>query len=353
MAPPPGFSSHGRIRRRFCARPFRNLEIAESGEAYLCCQGWLPTGIGNMWHQSVSSIWNGERAQAIRRSILDDSFRHCSACPLLSTVSGCVRYADEVEDPDERSILARGEVSSEGPFHVNLAYDRTCNLSCPSCRTGLVVASGGHFDALEELQRRLLEGDLLERIELLNVTGSGDPFASRLYRGLLRSIDPARYPGLRLRLHTNGLLFTADSWSDLGPVRARVQEVELSIDAASAATYELNRRGGNWMTLTTNLDFIASLRRDGPVGALQFSFVVQANNWREMPAFVEMAMQYRVDRVFFSALRNWNTFGPQEYAQRAVHLPAHPQHAAFIASLTDPRLQRPEVTLGELSAPRL
>jgi MoaA/NifB/PqqE/SkfB family radical SAM enzyme len=215
-----------------------------------------------------------------------------------------------------------------------------------------VVASGDHFDAIEKLQRRLLEGDLLERIDLLNVTGSGDPFASRLYRDLLRSIDPARYPGLRLRLHTNGLLFTVESWSDLGPVRARVQEVEVSIDAASAATYALNRRGGKWMTLITNLDFIASLRRDGPVGALQFSFVVQANNWREMPAFVEMAMQYRVDRIFFSALRNWNTFGPQEYAQRAVHLPGHSQHAAFIASLTDPRLQRPEVTLGELSAPR-
>jgi hypothetical protein len=63
-----------------------------------------------------------------------------------------------------------------------------------------------------------------------------------------------------------------------------------------------------------------------------------------------MASRYGVDRIFFSALRNWNTFDQQEYAQRAVHLAAHPDHAMFVKSLTDARLQRPEVTLGELSA---
>jgi MoaA/NifB/PqqE/SkfB family radical SAM enzyme len=298
----------------------------------------------------VSSIWNSERARAIRQSILDDSFRHCTACPFLETVSGCVRYVDEVEDPNERSILRSGTVASESPEVVNLAYDRTCNLSCPSCRTELVVARGSHLEALERMQRRLLDGDLLARIECLYVTGSGDPFASRLYRDLLRSIDPARYPRLRVRLHTNGLLFTPETWSDLGPVRARVQEVEVSVDAACASTYAINRRGGDWQTLLANLDFIATLRRDGPIENLQLSFVVQANNWREMPAFVELGGQFGADRIFFSALRNWNTFFDHEFSQRAVHLRDHPEHAAFVLSLADERLRRPQVTLGELVA---
>jgi radical SAM protein with 4Fe4S-binding SPASM domain len=335
-------------RRRFCAKPFQNLEVAQNGDVYLCCQGWLPVSVGNVWTDDISSIWNGPRAQELRRSILDDSFRHCTACPFLSTVTAPVHYADEVHDQDERVILDSGAVVAGDPRMLNLAYDRTCNLSCPSCRTELVVASGSRIAALSDMQGRLLQGDLLNRIEWLYVTGSGDPFASRLYRELLRSIEPERYPRLRVKLHTNALLFTAEAWSDLGAVRSRVGEVEVSVDAACAATYAMNRRGGRWETLLENLAFIASLRRDGPVGFLQLSFVVQANNWREMPAFVGLGERFAVDRVFFSALRNWNTFSHEEFLRRAVHLPDHPEHRDFAASLTDHRLRQHFVTLGEL-----
>jgi radical SAM protein with 4Fe4S-binding SPASM domain len=335
-----------RPRRLFCAKPFRYLEVAENGDAYLCCQGWQPVTIGNVRRESLSSLWNGETAREIRRSILDGSFRHCTACPFLASVSGCVRDANAVVDPFEVSILARRSLVSEGPQVVNLAYDRTCNLSCPSCRTELFVATGREFEALEELQGRLLDGGLLARIKWLSVTGSGDPFASRLYRDLLRAIDPARFPRLRVRLHTNALLFTAETWADLGPVRERVHEVEVSVDAACAATYALNRRGGSWETLLENLVFIASLRRRGPIRRLHLSFVVQANNWREMTAFVDLADRYGADRILFSPLRDWNTFAPKEFARRAVHLPGHPEHADFVSSLKDARLRRASVSLG-------
>jgi hypothetical protein len=345
-----GASGGGGARRLFCAKPFRDLEIAESGDAYLCCRSWLPVSIGNVWRDDVAGIWNGETAQAIRRSVLDGSFRHCTACPFLATATGCVRHADALDDPDERALLESGAVVVGGPALVNLAYDRTCNLSCPSCRSEMVVVTGGRFAALAALQERVLDGDLLSRIEWLNVTGSGDPFASRLYRDLLRAIDPARHPRLRVKLHTNGLLFTPDAWSDLGPIRERVEQVEVSVDAACAVTYRANRRGGNWETLLQNLDFIASLRRRGPIRNLQLSFVVQANNWREMPAFVELGEGAGADRIFFSALRNWNTFSEPEMAARAVHRPEHPEHRLFRASLNDARLRRPFVTLGELAA---
>ena len=336
-------------RRLFCSKPFRDLEIAESGDAYLCCRSWLPVVVGNVWREDIAAIWNGETAQAIRRSVLGGSFRHCTACPFLATASGCVRHADAVDDSDERAMLDAGNVVVDGPVLVNLAYDRTCNLSCPSCRSELVVVTGERFDALASLQARVLDGDLLDRIEWLNVTGSGDLFASRLYRELLRAIEPAHHPRLRVKLHTNGLLFTPDAWSDLGPIRERVAHVEVSVDAACAITYRANRRGGSWETLLENLDFIASLRRRGPIRHLQLSFVVQANNWREMPLFVELGERVCADRIFFSALRNWNTFSEPEFAARAVHRPQHPEHRLFSASLNDVRLRRPFVTLGELA----
>jgi hypothetical protein len=71
-------------------------------------------------------------------------------------------------------------------------------------------------------------------------------------------------------------------------------------------------------------DFIASLRRDGPVQTLQLSFVVQANNWREMPEFVDPAARFGADRVLFSGLRDWSTFSGDEHAAGRCASPLTP-----------------------------
>ena len=73
---------------------------------------------------------------------------------------------------------------------------------------------------------------------------------------------------------------------------------------------------------------------------------MQANNWREMPDFVTLAERFGADRVLFSTLRNWGTFAEDEFRRRAVHARIHPERGEFLASLADPRLQRPHVTLG-------
>jgi hypothetical protein len=291
---------------------------------------------------------NGPIAQQIRASILDNSFRYCGACPFLETTTGFVQRADDQLAPAHRALLENGVTVVGRIGTLNLAYDRTCNLSCPTCRTGLHVARGDEYERLAALQARLLDRDLLSRLSCLYVTGSGDPFASRLFRDLLRAIDPARYPRLSIRLHTNALLWTPQAWTELGPARVLVGQVEVSIDAATPQTYAINRRGGDWETLLGNLGFIAHLRREGAFCDLQISFVVQTNNWRQMPAFVELGRRHAVDRVFFSKLRNWGTFTEGEYRARAVHLPEHQENEQFRASLNHPALAQPNVLLGEL-----
>ena len=61
-------------KRLFCAKPFKWFEVSqgnETGDVYMCCPSWLDMPIGNLTRQSVEEIWNGEKAQEIRRSILD------------------------------------------------------------------------------------------------------------------------------------------------------------------------------------------------------------------------------------------------------------------------------------------
>jgi hypothetical protein len=82
---------------------------------------------------------------------------------------------------------------------------------------------------------------------------------------------------------------------------------------------------------------------------VKIHMVVQANNFREMPAFVEIGARFAADRIYFSRLDQWGTFSKDEYRQRAVHRPEHPEHRELLAVLADSSLDDPRVELGNLS----
>ena len=337
--------------RLFCSRPFTWFEVSRGslggeGDTFLCCPGWLPTPVGNLERQSVEEVWNGPVAQEVRRSILDGSFSHCVAanCPHLQALDGPVQRVDEVDDPDLRRAIDEGlTVLPWGPRDINCSYDRSCNLSCPSCRTQVIVESGAR-DRIERIQRRLSE-EALGDARLLYITGSGDPFGSPFFRRWLQTMRRADMPRLeRIHLHTNGLLWTERLWETMpADVRALVKTADISIDAATAETYAANRRGGRFEVLLENLAFVRTLREQGPLEWLSVNMTVQANNVAEMRDFVRLGERLGADGVYFGHLVNWGTFDDAEFARRAVHLPAHPRHAELLAVLADPVFATPKV----------
>jgi len=349
-------------KRLFCSRPFENLDITtplnvvapdRRGTAYLCCPKWLPVSIGNIRTSPVADVWNGETARRLRRSILDGSFQYCTKlCPFLQTKSGPVQTADSVTDERLRDIIQNNrDTVPEGPETVNAAFDRSCNLSCPSCRTEHIIEAQSQSD-IEALQRRL-ESETFDNLRTLFISGSGDAFGSPFFLRWLRTLKVPKHPKLRIHVQTNAQLWTAQIWAKIPPeVQERMASAEISIDAASGPTYALNRRGGDWSTLLNNLEFIAGLRARGPLTFLQLDMVIQDNNFAEMPAFVELGKRYGADRVFFTHLTNWNTFSPEELLQRSVHLPVHARHRDLLSVLHDPILDHPIVNMGNLTSLR-
>jgi hypothetical protein len=208
-----------------------------------------------------------------------------------------------------------------------------------------------HGKAILDIQKRL-EDEALRDARLLYITGSGDPFGSPLFREWLRTMDAAKMPNLeRIHLHTNALLWTERSWQAI-PERTRsfIRSATLSIDAATAETYAVNRRGGDFATLLERLAFIAELRKTGPLTYLEIHMTVQANNYREMPGFVRLGREHNCDRVSFHQLLDWGSFSPEEYAARAIQLKSHPEHRAFLELLQHPRLDDPIVYLSNLTS---
>lgn len=342
--------------RLFCNRPFVTLHVSgfrePKGDAYLCCPSWLNTPVGNLQSQTVEEVWNGPRAQQIRRSILDGSFAFCDAtkCPFLQTMSAPVTPVDRLEDEESKRLLEEQvTVVPYGPKEINCSYDRSCNLFCPTCRQEKIVEEHHETQILAIQERLRTEG--MRDTESLYITGSGDAFGSPYFNRWLRTMRLSDMPRLKtIHLHTNGLLWTRHRWLRIPEgVRERITSAEISIDAASAETYAINRRGGDFDTLLENLAFVAELRGDGPLRSLKISMVVQENNVHEMVDFVRLGRRFRADIVYFGRLVNWGTFTPSEFRRRAVHRSDHPKHDELLTALAHPVMQDKCVFLGNLT----
>jgi MoaA/NifB/PqqE/SkfB family radical SAM enzyme len=350
--------ANARLKDRFCTKPFDHFELTESGSVYLCCPTWLRKRAGNLHEHSAEAVWNSAAAQDIRRGILDGSFRHCNhqLCPLIQAGTLPTR-AEASRDPRLRDIIAGNKMVVENiPRFINFSHDKSCNLSCPSCRTRRIQFNEGPgYEVRKALQDRLTQAFLTRPTDQpfkLSITGSGDPFASRVFREFLFALDGSRFPNMRVNLQTNGILFTEKSWNKLRKIHGKIEGVLVSFDAATASTYSITRRGGDWDQLLENMELLARLRRDREIRMLALYFVVQHANFREMPAMVALGKRFSADHVDFSKAVWWGTWTMAEMRLQRVWEPDHPDHPEFARVITDPILEDPIVSFGNLAEER-
>jgi MoaA/NifB/PqqE/SkfB family radical SAM enzyme len=321
----------------FCPQPFESFELSANGNVYTCCPAWLPVPIGNFNRQAPEEIWNSAAAVAIRSSILDGSYRYCSRLHCTAIVNRRLLRRSDLKDPYHRKIVAEKLVRLERrPVRVLMSQDRSCNLSCPSCRTKLLLAKKNEQDRLNEIFERVIL-PLLRDAREVKVTGSGDPFASGHFRYVLKRLSRREFPQLRVQLQTNGVLLDQRAWQEL-ELDGLVESIWVSIDAARPETYAIVRRGGSLDKLLQNFEFMATLRRQGQIRRLRLDFVVQALNFREMPEAVEIARAFDFDAIHFQMIRNWGTFTVAEFEGHFIGSPDHPDYREFLEVLRHPNL---------------
>src|SRR5690606_11128713 len=99
---------------------------------------------------------------------------------------GPVKKLGEVEVQKIREAIVNKTTHLPfGPLGINCSYDRSCNLSCPSCRETVIVQTDKEEQILE-IQNKL-RNQALKDICFLNITGSGDPFGSPYFRKWLQT----------------------------------------------------------------------------------------------------------------------------------------------------------------------
>jgi MoaA/NifB/PqqE/SkfB family radical SAM enzyme len=202
------------------------------------------------------------------------------------------------------------------------------------------VAKKDEVDQMNAMAERVIL-PLVKSARRVQITGSGDPFASQHFRYVIKRLTGGDAPDVRIDLQTNGLLLKA-SWDDLA-LEGHVGWIIVSIDAVEPETYAILRQGGRFDALLENLDFLSQLRRTNRVKHVRLDMVVQALNYRQMPEVVELKRALGFDGVKFQMIRSWNTYTADEFAKHDIGCPDHPDFGAFLNILRDPRLAGEDV----------
>ncbi|WP_187380133.1 radical SAM protein [Vibrio mimicus] len=337
--------------RLYCLSPFRDLILVNDG-SHFCCSAWhgFPS-LGDPKANSLGDIWNSGDAIEFRQSILDGSYRYCrhDMCPRLVNPKKELVPMSELT-PGQRFEIESSNGNLYGKFSfVNYGFDPSCNLSCPSCRTEVIIAKGQEADDIKFIEAQLEANG--KDLEELYISGGGDAFGSPYSRDFLSRMNAENFPNLKsILIHCNGQLFNSFTWSKLPEfVRERISYVEISIDASRKETYEENRRGGSFERLLENLAFVRSLKQQGYLSYIKFSFVVQNNNVEQMGEFVEFAQSFEADCVFFCRLMNWGAYTGYEYDQRNICDRTHPNHFLLLKMFDDQRMNKSVVDLTNLA----
>jgi MoaA/NifB/PqqE/SkfB family radical SAM enzyme len=325
---------NGYLKQFVCPLPFERFDIGPNGLVMVCCGHWLPTHIGNFMNQPMQDVLNSPVAKAIRQSVTDGSYKYCNHLDCGSMAQDALPRRDELQHPRTHKAVAEQNYELDGVDQVMFAFDQSCNLSCPSCRTHVITEKVSQsIEKARAVEEKLLP--LLPTLRTLHINPAGELFGSKPSRRLLELINDERCPDLRLDIISNGTLFSREEWNKFPGIHNKVRSVRISIDAACKETFEKLRRLGKYDVFLNNMSFLRDLRVDGTLPQLKFSFTYQLDNFLEMKAFVAFCDEMHADFAIFERLQNI-AFTQDEYERLAVHLPDHPLYDDFLQVIKDP-----------------
>ena len=288
-----------------CTTMLHHLDIIENGRLNCCCTTFMRESLGSLLERDVREMWNSRWHRILCVSILNHTFCFCrqDLCPALVNKIR-ERYKECFKEEKYQEVEGK-------PSSVNICIDHSCNLFCKSCRNRILMADAKQLETARQVAARI-ERDILPFADFIMLAGNGEVFLSQIYRSLWQSAasKKAKY----FQLLSNGNLFTEKIWQEFSKGRQSEVLLCVSIDAGTEETYKKIRRGGNWEKLMQNMRFAGDLREKGKIAYFRLNFVVQRENYKEIPQFIELAKSIHADRVLFTRILNWGTYSAEEFS---------------------------------------
>jgi len=188
------------------------------------------------------------------------------------------------------------------PYFIDWAITRKCNLNCRHCR-------GFPESEISTVRARKLVDEIAELEPEWVIVEGGEPL---LREDLFELLGLMQQKQLEVHLITNGMLLSPRIITALKQLAVKVM---ISIDGATAATYEAIRTGASF-------DRVVQAARDcageGRLEAINFTLLKM--NYAEIPGIFELAASVGAQKVTIIGLKPCQDYPaelltPQEYGE--------------------------------------
>ncbi|MBE7705100.1 MAG: SPASM domain-containing protein [Cyanobacteria bacterium SIG29] len=315
-----------------CPGAFSQVYIYHDGSVYFCpdCMMKKEAKIGNLNDNSFEEIWNSKHAQKIRKEILNKRYNYCFPPICYSKSNYNIRLVP-------KNGVEYTTVQKSFPKMVCLGPDWECNVNCVMCRDELCRYNDEDLKNFNDKIDKVYM-PILKDAEVLTLSTTGDPFASRNTR-LLMTTAANMYPNLKFSLITNGILCDEFNCRETG-ILNRMSRVMVSVHASNEETYNKVVKNGNYKKVLENIKWLSKMRDERKIDGLFLAFVVSAKNYDDIPNFIEFAKQNNVVALFWSCY-SWDNNLSYSDEPLEITEPSHPKHQQFLDVLNSVELETP------------
>jgi len=191
------------------------------------------------------------------------------------------------------------------PAAIDVEPNVRCNLKCEMCQVTTWSRQQPDLepDALEAIL------DQFPTVVKVKLQGMGEPTMNRDYPELVKR---ARARGLYVQTTTNGTLLGKDRGRQL--LDSGIDQINVSIDGATAATHEAIRAGSSFERTLENVRAMVQRRGSARAPIIEAWCVGQKANAHELPDLVRLVKELGLDRL--SVQHDLTDWGKEEFRDR-------------------------------------
>jgi MoaA/NifB/PqqE/SkfB family radical SAM enzyme len=178
------------------------------------------------------------------------------------------------------------------PRSIQIECTTRCNLKCTFCEISYWTEQPADLQ-FENIQQMLHH---LPKIRRIDLTGIGEALMNPTFFDIIKLLKSR---GIYITLNDNFTLMTEKTAQQI--IELGVDQIFLSLDGATPATYEPLRRGANFERVIANAQRLIVLKRTlgKKLPEVKINTVVCAENYHELPALVELAHRLDIGMVQF------------------------------------------------------
>lgn len=181
------------------------------------------------------------------------------------------------------------------PERLHVELTSRCNFKCITCRHGF--ESYGE-DLCDEVCDTLIN-NIIPNLKEIELQGTGE---SLLFKNFLKIFYAAKENNCKLVLITNASLLNKDLIQIF--VKSNMQLI-ISLDGTNKSSFKQHRPIGDFDRIISNLKLIKEYRNSVDNGSfsLVINTVVTKLNYFELNEMIDFALQYSIDFIFASEVR--------------------------------------------------